>query len=302
MHLSITHQTRYCYHPSVGNALHMAHLSPRNTADQHLVSHALHISPEVAHRQSTWDVFGNAVQYFSLQAPHSELVVTARSQVTTDPVPKPSLEDSLPWERVRQHFQYQADKPYDPANEFVFPSAYVPWDGEFASYAQSAFQGGRPLWQAAQALMEKIHHEFEYAPNSTQINTPARQALSQRQGVCQDFAHIMLACCRSLNLSARYVSGYLLTQPPPGQSRLIGNDATHAWVSVYDPQHKLWLDFDPTNNRLRGEDYVTVAWGRDFGDVSPMRGVIHGGANQTLEVAVTVEPLDASKERDGFVK
>ena len=291
MHLGITHETRYHYQPAVGNALHMAHMKPRDTEDQRLLSHTLSIDPEAAQWQASLDVFGNTTQYFSLQTPHSELVVTARSVVQTDTSAPIEMADSSPWEAVRAHFRYRAGGPYDPANEFVFPSAYVPWHTDFVRYAQSAFEADQPVFLAAQALMKKIHQEFDYDPNSTEVNTPTLQALGQRKGVCQDFAHIMIACCRNLGLPARYVSGYLLTTPPPGQPRLIGNDATHAWVSVYDPKLAQWLDFDPTNQRLRGEDYVTVAWGRDFGDVSPMRGVIHGGAHHTLEVAVTVEPL-----------
>jgi len=291
MYLGITHETRYHYQPAVGTAMHIAHMKPRDTQHQRLLSHQLNILPETEHKQDVLDVFGNTSQYFSLQTVHPELVVTARSVVETDNGPPPALEESQVWESVRAHFRYRAGVAFDPANEFVFPSPYVPWAPEFAAFARPEFQSDKPLFLAVQGLMQKIHREFKYDPKSTEVSTPALEALRQRKGVCQDFAHIMIACCRNLGLPARYVSGYLLTEPPPGQPRLIGNDATHAWVSVYDPQQGLWLDFDPTNNRLLGEDYVTVAWGRDFGDVSPMRGVIHGGANHTLEVAVTVEPL-----------
>ena len=209
------------------------------------------------------------------------------------------------WEKVRDHFLYHAGAAWDAANEFVFASPYVPIDSAFADYARSTFSANKPVLQAACELMTRIHQEFTYASESTDINTPALEALQQRQGVCQDFAHILLGCLRTQGLAARYVSGYLLTEPPEGQPRLIGSDASHAWVSVYVPDvqddtlctHGQWFDLDPTNNRWGlnspGVDYVTLAIGRDFGDVSPVRGVIHGGASHTLEVGVTVMPVDA---------
>ena len=189
----------------------------------------------------------------------------------------------------------------------MFASPYVPRDEAFAEYARVSFTPGRPLLEAAAALMERIHHEFEYDSKSTEVNTPALQALAQRRGVCQDFAHIMVACCRALGLPARYVSGYMLTEPPPGQARLVGADASHAWASVYLPRALpadappppgsvapagQWVDLDPTNNRAPGEDYITVATGRDYADVSPVRGVIHGGADHVLSVRVTVAPQE----------
>jgi len=170
----------------------------------------------------------------------------------------------------------------------------------FRTYALSSFMPGRPLMQAAQELTARMHRDFRYQTASTDINTPALEALQEKRGVCQDFAHILVSCFRSLGLPARYVSGYLLTQPPPGQPRLVGSDASHAWASVYLPElanhpSQGWLDLDPTNNRCGlaspGEDYVRLAVGRDFADVSPLRGVLQGGGTHTLEVAVTVSPL-----------
>ncbi len=198
---------------------------------------------------------------------------------------------SPPWEQVREQFRYRAGAAYDSASEFLFASPYVPRDEAFVEFARPSFLPGRPLPEAARDLMERIHHTMTYESESTEVNTPALEALKQGKGVCQDFAHIMVACCRAMGLPARYVSGYLLTSPPPGQPRLVGSDASHAWASVYCPGLGTWLDFDPTNNRAPGEDYVTLATGRDFLDVSPMRGVIRGGAQHILDVAVTVEPL-----------
>jgi transglutaminase-like putative cysteine protease len=332
MLLKILHTTTYRYQGSIDMAQHMVHLSPLNTLGQRVLSHNLRVQPEPASRSQTTDVFGNLRTFFSLQAPHETLTVEADSDVQTRApaeLPHSAAWQKRTWESVREHFRYRAQAPFDPASEFLFASPYVPRDDAFAAFARPAFKPGLPMLAAARALMERIHTELAYEADSTEVNTPALQALEQGKGVCQDFAHIMLGCLRSLGLPARYVSGYLLTQPPPGKPRLIGADASHAWVSVYVPYppevqerfaghpgaddtttrpigHGLshppattagaWFDFDPTNNRCGwgspGEDYVTLATGRDFADVSPMRGVIQGGARHTLEVGVTVAPPD----------
>jgi transglutaminase-like putative cysteine protease len=239
----------------------------------------------------TQDVYGNARVFFALQGLHDALCVRAESLVETGLPPRPAA--SLPWEQVRERFRYHAGGAFDAASDFVFASPYVPRDEAFAAYARPSFGPGMPVHLAARDLMDRIHSDFDYDTESTQVNTPALEALAQKRGVCQDFAHVMVACLRALGLPARYVSGYLLTEPPPGQPRLVGSDASHAWVSVYAPDElgrSQWVDLDPTNNRAPGEDYVTLAWGRDYSDVSPMRGVIHGGANHTLHVGVTVQP------------
>ncbi len=301
MQLQITHHTRYDYAPAVSIAQHMAYLQPRNTECQNLQAFKLLVDPAPAHQNSTADVFGNTRHFFALQAPHTQLTVQAYSIVLTQPPLQ--QRSSVPWEQVRDNFVYRADAPFDAAAEFAFFSPHVLRHSDFADYARPSFAPGAALADCARDLMQRIHSDFTYESQSTQVNTPALQALNQRKGVCQDFAHIMIACLRSMGVAARYVSGYLLTQPAPGQARLVGSDASHAWVSVYLPDqaclpgHSAWCDFDPTNNRdgwgTPGEDYVTVAWGRDFADVSPLRGVIHGGAQHTLSVGVTVEPLVA---------
>ncbi|MHA7237390.1 transglutaminase-like domain-containing protein, partial [Burkholderia pseudomallei] len=202
------------------------------------------------------------------------------------------------WEAVRERLTFRAGRPFDPASEFVFASPHVACHSDLAAYAAASFTPGRPLVQAAWELMRRIHADFAYAPNSTDVGTTALDALALRQGVCQDFAHVMIGALRSLGLAARYVSGYLLTQPPPGQPRLIGADASHAWVEVYDPawpEDGGWLPLDPTNDRAPGDDYVMLSIGRDYADVTPLRGVIRGGgADQVLTVGVTVEPLDSA--------
>jgi transglutaminase-like putative cysteine protease len=295
MKLQVTHHTRYVYTPAVETAQHMACLKPVDSTCQALLSHSLHIEPSPSQQIEQRDVFKNEQTFFSLQSPHQTLDVISRSTVQTfAPHTYPS---TIAWETVREQFRYKVGSAYEPANEFVFPSPFVKRHEDFASYARESFSPGMPLLQAAQDLMHRIYADFTYESNSTEINTPALEALAARKGVCQDFAHIMIACLRSMGLSARYVSGYLLTHPAPGKERLIGSDASHAWVSVYLPdlpgaaEGSGWWDLDPTNNNdgwgSPGEDYIRLAFGRDFSDVSPIRGAKH-----TLTVAVTVEPIE----------
>jgi len=300
MLLHVTHETRYEYSPPVETAQHLAHLKPLATASQKLVSHKLSIEPSPAQRSEQADLYGNTRAFFALEATHDRLVVTAESVVeTSQPVLSPAVARELPWEAVRERFRFRKDATFDAASEFVFPSPYVPRHDDFVAYARASFVPGRPAFDVAMDLTERMYEDFAYDADSTEINTPAVEALAQRKGVCQDFAHIMIACFRTMGLPARYVSGYLLTQPPPGQPRLVGADASHAWVSVYLPGKSGdggnspggWADFDPTNGRQPGEDYVTLAIGRDYSDVSPMRGVLHGGARHTLRVGVTVQPV-----------
>jgi len=296
MKLQISHETVYNYVPAVETAQHMVYLTPLHGATQQLLRHNLQVLPAPEQISSTTDVFGNVRSFFSLQVPHNQLQVLASSQVQTQPAELPA--SSMSWDAVREYFRYQAHGAFDAANEFVFGSPMASSHGEFAAYARPSFAVGVGLLAGALDLMHRIFRDFTYESQSTHVNTPALQALAQRKGVCQDFAHILIACLRSLGLAARYVSGYLLTKPAPGTVKLRGSDASHAWVSVYLPDlpdGARWVDLDPTNDRAGwpapGEDYVTLAIGRDFSDVSPMRGVIHGGASHTLTVGVTVEPV-----------
>ena len=306
MLLHVVHETRYEYTPAVENAHHVVHLKPTSSGGQNLLSHVMDIWPAPAQLRELPDVYGNAQTFFALQTSHETLSVTADSVVSTAPAPPFSPAASgladMAWERVRKQFRYRAGSGYDSASEFLFASPYAPRDDAFVQFARPSFASGRPLPEAAHDLMERIFTAMTYDSQSTEVNTPALEALRQGKGVCQDFAHIMVACCRAMGLPARYVSGYMLTKPPPGQKRLIGSDASHAWASVYCPVDAsasagdgLWLDFDPTNNRAPGEEYVTLATGRDFLDVSPLRGVIRGGARHILQVRVTVEPLDENQ-------
>ncbi|RQS11904.1 transglutaminase family protein [Burkholderia sp. Bp9002] len=308
--LRVTHDTEYRYAARVESAQHQARLTPLATPRQQRLSFALEIDPAPQAVCTETDAFGNARASFALNQPHDALLVRSRSVVRVMPpvwsagargAPPPAIAQPEPahasaWEAVRERFRFRAGQPYDAASEFVFASPHVACDPQLAAYAAASFTPGRPLVQAAWELMRRIHAEFRYAPNSTDVTTTALDALALRQGVCQDFAHVMIGALRSLGLAARYVSGYLLTQPPPGQPRLIGADASHAWVEVYDPawpEDGGWLQLDPTNDRAPGDDYVMLSIGRDYADVTPLRGVIRGGgADQELKVGVTVEPLE----------
>jgi transglutaminase-like putative cysteine protease len=227
------------------------------------------------------------------ERPHDELKVSARLKVEVLARPALNVQDSPAWEAACSALRYSG-QPLAPdvldAARFRFESPYVHLKQVFADFAAECFNPGRPLLAAVDGLMLKIFSEFSFDAAATQVATPLLQVLEERRGVCQDFAHLMLACLRSLGLSARYISGYLLTQPPPGQPRLIGADASHAWISVFCPQHG-WVDFDPTNNIRPALEHITLAWGRDFADVSPLRGVILGGGSHDPEVQVTVMPL-----------
>ncbi len=307
--LRITHETLYHYTPTVETAQHVAHLTPPTTPCQHCTQHHFGTEPPAHKISGNLDAYGNHRLYWSLPSPHSTLKVSAISEVETFQLEAKrhlALQQQatdITWESARTAFQYRAAQASDEASGFAYGSHHAPIDLAFAIYAQRSFSAGRNLIDATRDLMRRIHTDFKYESFSTDISTPALKVLEDKRGVCQDFAHVMLACLRSLGLAARYVSGYLLTEPPPGQARLIGSDASHAWVSLRVPGLSLvegtesWYDFDPTNNRdgwcTPGEDYVRLAVGRDFADVSPLRGVLQGGTHHTLTVNVTVEPINA---------
>lgn len=299
MRLSVTHETRYRYAGSVEQAHHIAHLRPLQAASQQLLTHQLLISPEPVVLAPGVDSYGQERVYFELAVAHSELCVTAQSEVMTEALPSAmsgkletvAVPDSTAWELVAEHMQYAAGQTFDPGREFALTSPLAPIHADFARYASAVAGKSQPVFEVAKALCQRIYREFKYAPATTDASTPPLTALANKQGVCQDFAQVMIAGLRSLGLAARYVSGYLLTQPPPGKPRLVGADASHAWVSVYCPKAG-WLEFDPTNNCLAGESHVRLAYGRDYSEVPPLRGVIRGGGTPTLSVAVTVMPLD----------
>jgi transglutaminase-like putative cysteine protease len=290
----IFHDTCYHYDSPVSLAQQLAHLWPRECAWQRCSEQQLLISPDPTARRDELDVFGNPLTRLAFERPHDELQVNA--QLTVEVLARPTLDfnQSPAWELTRDALSYSS-QPLSAelleACRYRFQSPYVHLKRSFVEFSQSCFPAGRPLLLGVQDLMQKIFSEFTFDAEATQVATPLVEVLERRRGVCQDFAHLLLACVRSRGLAARYISGYLLTQPPPGQPRLIGADASHAWVSVFCPVLG-WVDFDPTNNVRPALEHITLAWGRDFSDVSPLRGVILGGGNHDPEVRVTVMPLD----------
>lgn len=293
MLLSVVHETRYAYTSPVLFSQQLLHLTPRALLRQECLAHRIAIDPQPAERSSAEDYFGNPVARVLFTAPHRALTVRAESEVRVRPRgADPLAGTAAPWEAVRDRLRSLQPPPLLEPAEFVFESPHVELFAELAEYAAPSFAPGRPLLEGAADLMHRIHADHDFDPTATGVATPLRQVLGQRRGVCQDFAHLMIGALRALGLPARYASGYILTTPPPGHARLVGADASHAWVSVYEPAAG-WVDFDPTNDCLVDDEHVTLGWGRDFGDVTPMRGVILGGGEQTLSVHVTVAPLDA---------
>jgi len=288
--LRVVHETAYRYAPRVDIAYHLACLTPQSGHAQQVADAELLVEPMPAQRRTAADAFGNLRTWFALFTPHDALRVRAESRVVVTPrFDALEPQASARWEQVCSALRYRVRAPFWPAADFLYASPFVALLDELRIYAQPSFPAGRRLMAGAIELMHRIHADFEYRPQSTSIGTPLAQVFAQRSGVCQDFAHVMLGCLRTLGLPAAYVSGYLLTEPPPGQRRLLGADASHAWVSVWCPQLG-WVDLDPTNDVVVGSTHVTLAVGRDFGDVTPLRGVIRGGAEHAMQVAVSVLP------------
>ena len=289
MNYQVTHRTKYDYGDPVSVAHHIARITPRSLPGQGCLSHSIEIHPPAALVHERVDYFGNLVRFFSLQQSHDSLTVTARSVVTVEPVEAPELASSVAWAEARRGF-LEDEWPADlRAHEFAFPSPLVPKDPELGDYASACFEGDKPFLECVRDLNSRIHADFVYDPRATHVATPLAEVWKERRGVCQDFAHLEIACLRALGIAARYVSGYLETVPPPGKPRLTGADASHAWISVFCPGSG-WCDFDPTNDLIPSTRHITVAWGRDFSDVSPLHGVILGGSIQVLKVNVDVAP------------
>jgi transglutaminase-like putative cysteine protease len=291
--LRVRHLTRYDYDAPVELAHHLAHLRPRDTAAQTVRDWRIAVQPEPDGEgdaiDASVDVFGNWRLCFSHARVHDRLEVLS-SFVAELTGREADDGTSPPWEQVAARLRYRAGGTMPEACEFALGSPYAPRSAAFAQFGGDLFAPNRPLLDAMDALTERVHRQFEYKSHSTDVATDALSALQLRRGVCQDFAHVMIAVCRSMGLAARYVSGYLSTRAPEGQPRLVGSDASHAWVSVWCPQQG-WVDFDPTNNLRPALEHVTLAWGRDYGDVAPLRGVIRGGTAAHPQVEVTVEPL-----------
>lgn len=292
----VTHATRYRYADPVGLSRQIVRLAPRTTAYQTCHGHVLTVTPKPEILDVSTDAFGNGTTSLCLETDHDELAVVAESLVDVRERRYPADASTPRWEEVRQRLTYRAGERLTAdeleACRYLFESTRVRNKRELAVWAQASFGPGTPLLVGVRDLMRRIHRGFAFDPKATTVSTPVMDVFALRRGVCQDFAHLMLSCLRSIGLAARYVSGYVLTRPPPGKPRLIGADASHAWVSVHCPGYG-WVDADPTNDVFPSLEHVTVGWGRDYDDVIPLRGVLLGGGHHRLSIEVTMaEPAE----------
>jgi transglutaminase-like putative cysteine protease len=291
MILEVSHRTGYAYTEPVLQSQHLIHLTPRQGAaragvQQTLLRHSLLVEPAPSEKLSRTDYFGNEAAMLTIEGEHTELVIHARSTVEVKVEPAPDVAISVAWEAVACGPQTQGERDIAVA-EFVSASRHTRPLRAAIDYARPSFALGRPILDAALELTRRIHADFVFDATATDIATPVSRVLVQKRGVCQDFAHLALTCLRGLLLPARYVSGYLLTLPPPGMEKLKGADASHAWISVWAGALG-WVDFDPTNGLMPTSEHVTLAFGRDYDDVSPISGVLLGGGDQQMKVAVDV--------------
>ncbi len=295
MRYRVTHTTTYAYEEIVSIGDNEVRLEPRATPRQHCLATRLEIDPTPAVLSPELDYFGNRASFFTLQEPHHRMIVTARSELEIAAARQPRPEVTPAWDDVRSALPYDTSAEGLAAFEMSLESPLVPLLPVFAEFAAPCFPADRPIFDAVLELNERIHGAFEYRPGATSVTTPAIEVLEQRHGVCQDFAHVEIACLRALGLPARYVSGYIRTRPAAGHERLVGADASHAWLSVWVGEAG-WIDFDPTNDGVVDDQHVTLAWGRDYADVAPIKGVILGGAGHTVEVAVDVQAVEDAAE------
>ena len=291
MQYNISHITRYLHDDVASLSHNELFLTPRRTPTQNCVKSAITLSPEPSTFSQRVDFFGNTVTTTTIQGPHNALEITAASQVVLTPVPLSMEPEQTPaWEQVKSMVQQHATAETLEAFQFLFASPMIPVDEKFAAWSRDLFAPGTPVLKGALALTDRIFTGFKYDPGATTTTTPVETAFEMKRGVCQDFAHIEIACLRSLGLCARYVSGYLHTLPPPGKEKLIGADASHAWLSIFIPGMG-WVDLDPTNNVIPADQHLTLAWGRDYSDVTPVKGTVLGGGAHQLSVSVDVSVL-----------
>lgn len=295
MKYTITHTTVYEYSQSVSHCLSETHLLLRNTESQSYSLSEIHVSPEPAEAYERQDVFGNRVSFFRVQQPHQQLVVTSTNEVEISPQQKQSrLIPDISWESALELIKAPiiSDKPSTSmlleAKLFCLESTLARQNHELKHYAAESFSPNRSLHEAISELNQRIYQDFTYDPSFTTVATPLSEVFEHKRGVCQDFAHLAIACIRSIGLPARYVSGYIETLPPPGQKKMAGSDQSHAWFSIYTPDIG-WIDFDPTNNCQTNDQHVTVAWGRDYSDVTPLKGVAIGGNEHQVSVSVDMQ-------------
>jgi transglutaminase-like putative cysteine protease len=293
----VVHETRYKYQSAVTLSQQYLHMTPRSFPFQQTESHQIWLDPVANHWNDGVDYFGNHTRHVAITVPHQSLLVHAESTVALGArYSLAQIAGTAPWESVRDMMAKEKSADTLEACRYLYASPHVNWFSSLEAYARASFRPGRPQLDAALELTHRISDDFDFDGNATEISTPLEEVLRGRRGVCQDFAQLMIGCLRSVGLSARYMSGYILTHPPAGKSRLIGADTSHAWVSVFSPALG-WVDFDPTNRCLVQHEHITLGWGRDFSDVTPMRGIVLGGGAQDLDVQVTVTPLPLSSER-----
>jgi len=286
----VSHRTTFTYSQSVSISHHLLHLSPRICPNQTCLRYSLVIEPPPTIIKESTDYFGNPTTYLTIEEPHSELSIIARSSVEVVARPGPVPAETPAWDSITAMLQRATERELLDVYQFAFDSPFTQSENGAATYAAGSFPPGRPVLEGAIDLMNRIYTEFKYEGGVTDVYTPIDTVIAERRGVCQDFAHLQISGLRGLGIPSRYVSGYLQTVPPEGEARLVGADASHAWLSIWVPGTG-WVDLDPTNNLLPGDRHITVAWGRDYGDVSPINGLVVGGGAQEIEVAVDVAPV-----------
>ena len=287
MKFEVSHRTVYRYSQPVSISHHLLHLTPRPATFQRCSDFAIEISPAPSVRAADVDYFGNPTTFVTIQQTHRELVLHALSMIDVAERPVPATAATPAWESVRQLVREDRSPQTLEALELTFASGFIPLLPQLEAYALVSFTPGRPILEAARELTQRIFKDFRYQPGATNLATSVAEVFAMRRGVCQDFAHLQIACLRLLGLPARYVSGYLLTRPASGKERLVGADASHAWLSIWVPGEG-WIDLDPTNDMIPGDEHITVAWGRDYADVSPVSGVMFGGGDHEVLVSVDV--------------
>lgn len=288
MNYKIVHTTAYTYGQPVSLCHNIARLMPRETSRQSCKRCVVEISPIPDVRKDYEDFFGNKTVYFAVQEEHSRLTVTVTSYITQHESVSglSGMYTNIPWEQVSELLLQPSDENFD-ARQFIASTPMTVWDENVYEYARQSFSPGRPVYEATFELMGRIFKDFEFKPGFTTIATPVVETMVKRKGVCQDFAHLAIACLRSVGLPARYISGYIETLPPPGKEKLVGVDASHAWFALYVPNAG-WLEFDPTNNQVPGLQHITIGWGRDYADITPLKGVIVSSGAHKLDVSVDV--------------
>jgi transglutaminase-like putative cysteine protease len=289
---SIQHNTIYRYEDKVSYSHHVARLTPIELPNQYGITSRIVVTPTPDILTTHRDYYGNTTTLFSLTNPHQELRIESYAELSISQPTGMLLDLSPSWESVRDRLRSSLIREDLAASEFSFASALCPTRPELAEYAKRSFRPGTPILEAAGDLNQRIHKGFSFDNSATTVSTPVMDVFEKRAGVCQDFAHLQIACLRSIGLAARYVSGYLRTDPPAGKPRLVGADASHAWVSIYIPSLG-WIEYDATNNVIPSLNHIRVAYGRDYHDICPIRGTVYGGGSQTLEIGVTVTPQGA---------